>query len=458
MGLAAVILAAGKGTRMKSDLPKVLHKVCGMPMVRHVLHAARESGSGSMVLVVGFGGELVEQEMKGEAEVVFQYEQLGTAHALMQSFQVLQSFTGDILVLCGDTPLVTTDTLKRLVMSHRENGAWATVLTAKMEDPSGYGRIIRDSGDKLSRIVEQKDATTGEMLINEVNTGIYCFKSEGLYEALTLLKPDNAQGEYYLPDIIEYYVREGRVVSAVSEADPVEIMGINDRFQLALAQNTMGQRIKRQVLMSGVTMMDPDTVYIDAGVIIGRDTTIYPNTMIEGQTTIGQGCSIGPFTQLISARIGDNVTVRQSIIEDSQTGNDCLIGPYSYIRPGCVLDNQVKVGDFVELKKVTIGQGSKVPHLSYVGDAVLGQRVNVGAGTITCNFDGEKKWNTTIEDNAFIGSNTNLVAPVRVGTGAVIAAGSTITKDVPEGALGVAREKQTNLPGWSSRAKNNEKK
>lgn len=453
MPLAAVILAAGKGTRMKSDLPKVLHKVCGIPMVCHVLNAARDAGSDRIVLVVGFGGEMVAGEIKGRTEVVFQHHQLGTAHALQQAEEPLRNFAGDILVLCGDTPLVTAGTLKKLISAHRESGAWATVLTAVLDNPSGYGRVIRDSEGRVARIVEQKDAAPEELLVREINTGIYCFESRGLFEALALLKPDNVQGEYYLPDLIGRYVGEGRTVTAVSGADAVEIMGINDRCQLALAQAALGRRINNELMISGVTMVDPSTVYIDAGARIGRDTVIFPHTIIQGDAVIGEGCSIGPFTQLVSARLKENVTVRQSVIEDSDIGSGCIIGPYAYIRPGCSLDSQVKVGDFVELKKAEIGRGSKVPHLSYVGDAVLGQNVNVGAGTITCNYDGEKKWTTVIGDNAFIGSNTNLVAPVRVGCGAVVGAGSTITKDVPDGALGVARDKQKNIPGWSRRKK-----
>ncbi|MFZ5634637.1 MAG: bifunctional UDP-N-acetylglucosamine diphosphorylase/glucosamine-1-phosphate N-acetyltransferase GlmU [Bacillota bacterium] len=453
MSLAAVVLAAGKGTRMKSDLPKVLHKVCGVPMICHVLKAAREAGADRVVVVVGFGGDLVEQEIKGLGEVVFQHEQLGTAHALQQAARPLQEFKGDILVLCGDTPLISAGTLKELVSVHRHSGASATVLTAVPDNPAGYGRVKRDSQGRVAGIVEQKDAAPEELSIKEINTGMYCFKSQGLFEALAQLKPENVQGEYYLPDVIGRYAGEGKKVAALSVADTVEIMGVNDRCQLALAREAMGRRINNDLMISGVTMVDPATVYIDAGVVIGRDTVIYPHTIIQGRTVIGEGCAIGPFTQIISACLKDNVRVRQSVIEESDIGSNCVIGPYSYVRPGCVLDSQVKVGDFVELKKVNIGQGSKVPHLSYVGDAVLGQNVNVGAGTITCNYDGEKKWTTVIGDNAFIGSNTNLVAPVRVGSGAMIGAGSTITKDVPDGALGVARDKQKNIPDWSRRKK-----
>lgn len=451
MPLAAVILAAGKGTRMKSDLPKVLHGVCGIPMISHVLEAAREAGSENTIVVVGFGGDQVAQAIDGRGEIVFQHDQLGTAHALHQAARSLGGFDGDILVLCGDTPLVSAQILNKMIAAHRDSGAYATVLTARLDNPFGYGRIIRDKEGMLLKIVEQKDASPEELQVKEINTGIYCFRAEGLFESLALLKPDNAQGEYYLPDLIGLYKGQGKRVAAVPGADPVEIMGVNDRSQLALAREAMGRRINTEIMLAGVTMVDPSSVYIDIDVKIGRDTVIYPGTVIQGGTVIGEGCAIGPFSQVISARIGDNVTVRQSIIEDSDIGSGSTIGPYSYIRPGCVLEGQVKVGDFVELKKVKIGRGSKVPHLSYVGDAVIGEKVNVGAGTITCNYDGEKKWTTVVEDNAFIGSNTNLVAPVRVGRGAVTGAGSTITKDVPEDALGVARGVQKNISNWSRR-------
>ena len=457
MNLATVILAAGKGTRMKSELPKVLHKICGAAMIQHVLEAAREAGSDRVVVVAGFGGDLVAKAIEGQGEVVFQHDQLGTAHALNQASVPLQDYQGDILVLCGDTPLLTSGTLKKLILAHQGGNASATVLTAVLDDPSGYGRVIRNIGGTVVKIVEHGDASPEELSVREINTGVYCFKSRGLFSALARLKPDNTQGEYYLPDLIGSYVEEGAVVSAVSADDPAEIMGVNDRCQLAVAQAFMSFRINNRLMLSGVTMTEPRSVFIDAGVTIGRDTLIYPNTIIQGGTSIGEGCVIGPFTQIISASVGDHVTIRQSLIEGSEVGSNCVIGPFSYIRPGCILNSNVKVGDFVELKKVEIGSGSKVPHLSYVGDAVLGRNVNVGAGTITCNYDGEKKWTTVIEDNAFIGSNTNLVAPVRVGSGAVVGAGSTITRDVPDHALGVSRDTQKNIPGWSRRKKLGEK-
>ncbi len=451
MNLAAVVLAAGKGTRMKSKIPKVLHKVCGVPMVSHVLSAAQGSGADKIILVVGFGGEMVEQEMQGKAEIVFQHEQLGTAHALLQAESSLNGFDGDILVLCGDTPLLTENTLKKLVSIHKESGASATVLTAVMDNPYGYGRVIRNNEGLVIKIVEQKDASPEEQSVAEINTGVYCFKAQGLFESLSHLKPDNSQGEYYLTDIIADYVKQGRLVSAVVVEDCDEIMGINDRCQLALAESIMRKRINEGFMVSGVTFIDPSSAYIDASVVIGNDTIIYPNVIIQGDTVIGCGCKIGPSSQLNSVKVGDNVVIRQSVVDQSQIGPDCQIGPFSYIRPGCTLSGNNKVGDFVELKKVQVGEGSKIPHLTYVGDAVVGKKVNIGAGTITCNYDGEKKWTTIIEDNAFIGSNTNLIAPVKVGAGAVVGAGSTITTDIPEGALGVSRDKQKIIPDWSKK-------
>lgn len=451
MGVAAVILAAGKGTRMKSERPKVLHKICGKPMIVHVIDAVEKAGAEKTVVVVGYKGEEVEKELGGRVTTVYQREQLGTAHALLQARSVLEGYKGRILVVCGDTPLVSYDTLRKLVGESERASASATVLTAVLEDPSGYGRIIRDAGGNVSKIVEQKDAGPDELAVREINAGIYCFAAEGLFEALSGLDSDNAQGEYYLTDIIEVYKNKGLKVNALSSADPLEILGVNDRRQLARVEKIMRKRILERLMISGVTVVDPDTTYIDSEVSIGRDTIIYPFTIIEGDTVIGDRCSIGPSARLINVKLGENTKVEQSTVCDSIIGSDCLIGPYAYIRPGCVIGQKVKVGDFVELKKVSIGNGSKVPHLTYMGDARVGEGVNVGAGTITCNYDGKRKHPTYIGDGAFIGSNTNLVAPVTIGEKAVIGAGSTITKDVPPGALGVARSRQKVYDNWKGR-------
>ncbi len=453
MRLAAVILAAGKGTRMKSETVKVLHNICGKPMVEHVLSAVEQTGAEKIVTVVGRQGEQVINLTGNRSEYAFQQEQLGTAHALMQARNALAGFDGDILVVCGDTPLLRSQTLIRLYREHARAGNAATVLTAIIPDPAGYGRVIRNAGGGVQKIVEQKDATGDELAVREVNTGVYCFRARGLFDALATLRPDNSQGEYYLTDIIEYYVARNEPVGAVVVDDPEETAGVNDRCQLAVAEKILRRRITDRLMLSGVTVMDPDNTYIDDKVEIGRDTLIYPFTFIEGESEIGENCTIGPSSRIVNSRLGNNVVVQYSIIMESTLGDGSTVGPFAYVRPGCLLGREVKIGDFVEIKKARIGDGSKVPHLSYVGDAEVGKQVNIGAGTITCNYDGEKKHVTRIGDGAFIGSNTNLVAPVEVGAGAVTGAGSTITKDVPPGALGVARDKQKNIAGWSDRKK-----
>lgn len=453
MTLAAVVLAAGKGTRMKSKLPKVLHRLCGSPMLTCVLDAVAAAGVAETVVVAGYGADLVAREVAGRARVALQAEQLGTAHALMQAGPLFKDFAGDLLVLCGDTPLIEAATLSRLAEQHRAAGAAATVLTARMDDPTGYGRVIRDSRGNVAKIVEQKDASPEERQVNEVNTGIYCFQAAGLFDALAKITPANAQGEYYLTDIIEMYVREGLLVGAASAGDPAEVTGINDRVQLAGVERILRRRVLEELMRSGVTVVDPSSTFVDRGVRVGQDTVIHPFTLIEGNTSIGSDCSIGPGARLVGTTVGNGSTIQNSIVIESSIGDLCSVGPFAYLRPGTELGPGVKVGDFVEIKKSRIAEGSKVPHLSYIGDATIGEGVNIGAGTITCNYDGSKKWPTVIGDGAFIGSNTNLVAPVEVGPRAVIGAGSTITRDVPAGALGVERAKQKVIPGWADRKK-----
>lgn len=453
MALAAIVLAAGKGTRMKSRVPKVLHKICGRPMLFYVLDAVRSAGVKETVVVVGFGADQVAREVGDGAAVALQAEQLGTGHALQQAGPFLRNFCGDILVVCGDTPLITPETLARLAGEHRASGAAATVLTAEMDDPRGYGRVLRDEAGRVIRIVEEKDATPEEKLTREINTGVYCFKAAGLFEGLAGIKPVNAQGEYYLTDIIGLSVGRGLLVGAVKAADPGETAGINDRVQLSLAERVVRDAILKDLMLSGVTVIDPASTFVDKGVKIGPDTVINPYTIIRGNTVVGECCVIGPGVSLVDTKVGDDVAIRNSIVEEGEVGDGSTVGPFAYLRPGTRLDKNVKVGDFVEIKKSSIGSGSKVPHLSYVGDAVVGKGVNVGAGTITCNYDGQKKWPTQIGDGAFIGSNSNLVAPVEIGPGAYIGAGSTITKDVPAGALGVERARQSVIPGWADKRK-----
>jgi len=449
--LGAVILAAGKGTRMKSKLPKVLHKVCGYPMVQQVINATRAAGVEKLVVIVGHGADEVKQVLGPDVEYALQDQQLGTGHAVQQAEGLFAEFDGTVLVLCGDTPLITPETISGLIRYHTERHAAATVLTALMADPSGYGRIIRKQNGDVARIVEHKDASAEELKIKEVNTGAYCFNSKDLFEALKQLTPANAQGEYYLTDTLEVLQKQGKTIAGMIIPDSQELMGINDRIQLAEAEAMMRRRITETLMKEGVTIIDPATTWIDKEVKIGRDTVIYPNTIIEGATVIGEDCVIGPNTRLVEARLGQGVEVQYSIILESSVGANSTVGPFAYIRPGTSIGQQAKVGDFVEIKKSVIGNGSKVPHLSYVGDSIIGEKVNIGAGTITCNYDGKNKFQTIIGDGAFVGSNTNLVAPVEVGPKAIIAAGSTITKNVPEEALAVARSKQSNLDNWASR-------
>lgn len=451
--LAAVVLAAGKGTRMKSRYPKVLHRVAGRPMLAYVLDAVESAGAAPVVVVAGFGLEAVRAAVGERAEVVCQEEQLGTAHALLQAGEKLADESGEILVVCGDTPLLSGRTLTDLVAYHREAGAKATVLTTRMEDPTGYGRVIRGEDGLVRRIVEQKDASPAELAVDEINTGVYCFAAGGLFDALRRIGRENRQGEYYLTDIVSLYVREERPVASWVTADPTVVMGINDRVQLARAERVLRRRIVERLMLDGVTVIDPATTFVDAGVNIAPDTIIYPFTIIEGKTVVGRECVIGPHARLVDCRLGDGVTFQNSIALESEIGDGTTVGPFAYLRPGNRIGARARIGDFVEMKKSVVGEGSKIPHLSYVGDALIGSGVNIGAGTITCNYDGRRKSATVIEDGAFIGSNANLVAPVKVGRGAYVGAGSTITQDVPPGALGVARGRQKNIEGWAARKK-----
>lgn len=449
--LTAVILAAGKGTRMKSALPKVLHRVGGKPMLQHVLNAAKTAGAVRNIVVIGFGSESVRQAVGDQAEFAVQAEQLGTGHAVMQTRDLLADARGTIMVLCGDTPLLRGELLHTLYQEHLSTGAKATVLTAVMPDPSGYGRVIRGKDQQVTKIVEQKDAAPEELMVNEVNTGIYCFEAKELFAALAGITPNNMQGEYYLTDVIGLLVNQGDKVWAVPSGDYQETLGINSRAQLAEAEQILRRRKLADLMENGVTIMDPASTFIDEEVAIGPDTVIYPFTWLEGNTVIGSGCEIGPNTRLTNTCIGDNTAISFSYAHDCQAGSGVTVGPYVHLRPGTALADGVKVGNFVEIKNSQVGSGSKVPHLSYIGDTDMGAGVNIGSGTITVNYDGRNKYRTTIEDHAFIGCNSNLVAPVTVGQGAYVGAGSTITKNVPPEALGVARAKQNNIEGWTKR-------
>lgn len=457
MNPVAIILAAGKGTRMKSETAKVLHRVAGRPMIDHVIAAVRQAGVGKIVIVVGHQGEEVCRYLGDEYTYVWQREQLGTGHAVMQTEKELMGSSGPVLVLCGDTPLLRGETLRELLTVHQREGNDLTLLTAWLDDPTGYGRIVRREG-QVEAIIEEKDADAETKKIKEINAGVYCFDREKLFAALKEISPTNAQGEYYLTDTLQIFARRGWKRGAVQVADPVEITGVNDRVQLARVGAVLRERINTELMLSGVTIIDPATTYIEAGVKVGRDTIIYPQTYLEAGTEIGERCVIGPFTRIAQSVVGNDCTILASFVLESKIGNGVNVGPYAYLRPGTEVADGVRIGDFVEIKKSRIGTGSKVPHLSYIGDTTIGAGVNIGAGTITCNYDGVNKWPTIIGDGAFIGSNTNLVAPVEVGEGAIVAAGSTITKKVPPGALAVAREKQYNIANWALRRKTKKEK
>ncbi|WP_096441140.1 bifunctional UDP-N-acetylglucosamine diphosphorylase/glucosamine-1-phosphate N-acetyltransferase GlmU [Alteribacter populi] len=447
----AVILAAGKGTRMKSDLYKVLHPVCGKAMVQHVVDQLQGCNIEKTIAVTGHGAELVKERLGTEVEYVLQEEQLGTGHAVMQADALLAGEKGTTVVLCGDTPLITQNTIDALLEYHETQGAKVTVLTAKADDPTGYGRVIRDENDAVKRIVEHKDANTEERYVQEINTATYCFDNEALFEALTHVNNDNVQGEYYLPDVIEILQKQGEAIAAYQTADFNETMGVNDRVALSRAEKEMQQRINEQHMRNGVSFIDSDSTYIESDVKIGKDTVVYPGVVLQGETSIGNYCVIGPHTEMKNSTINDETTVKQSVVHNSQVGKRVSIGPFSHIRPQSDISDDVRIGNFVEVKKTKMGNKSKASHLSYLGDAEIGAEVNVGCGSITVNYDGKNKHLTKIEDGAFIGCNSNLIAPVNVGAGAYVAAGSTITEDVPGEALAIARERQTNKEKYASK-------
>lgn len=444
----AIILAAGQGTRMKSKLYKVLHPLLGRPMLRYVLEALKPSSVDTLVTVVGHGAEEVAGAVGDESEFVLQEEQLGTAHAVMQAEERLGKMSGTTIVVCGDTPLITEETYKKLFEYHENTHAKATILTTNMADPTGYGRVIRSQTGDVERIVEHKDATEEELKVTEINTGTYCFDNEFLFAALKQVDNDNAQQEYYLPDVIEILKQQGEKVVAYVTEDAEETIGINNRVALAEAEQIMKRRINEHHLLQGVSMMDPEQTYIGPDVTMEQDVMIYPGTVILGKSHIGADAIIGPHTEIVDSIVGQATTIRQSTVTSSKIGSHVDVGPYAHIRPDSDVGNAVRVGNFVEIKNTTIGEQTKVPHHSYIGDASLGKGINIGCGTITVNFDGKSKHATTIEDHSFIGCNSNLVAPVTVGEGAYVAAGSTITKDVPSDSLAIARAKQSNKQGY----------
>ncbi|WP_105980539.1 bifunctional UDP-N-acetylglucosamine diphosphorylase/glucosamine-1-phosphate N-acetyltransferase GlmU [Staphylococcus simulans] len=450
----AVVLAAGKGTRMKSKLYKVLHKVAGKSMIEHVVDSVKQAGTDEIVTIVGHGAESVKETLGSQSSYSFQEEQLGTAHAVKMAADELKGKEGTTLVVCGDTPLITPETLKALADYHEAQQAGVTVLSATADNPFGYGRIIRDQDGRLAKIVEQKDATEAEREIDEISTGIFAFDNVLLFELLEKVKNDNAQGEYYLPDVITLALEAGKIADAYRTDDFDEIMGVNDRVALSKAEAAYRERVNEYHMRNGVTLIDPASTYIEADVQIGMDTIIEPGVHLGKGTVIGEDTVIGQYSDVNNSTIGNRTTIKQSVVNDATVGDDTTVGPFAQLRPNAHLGNEVKVGNFVEVKKAELKDGAKVSHLSYIGDAEIGERTNVGCGSITVNYDGKNKFKTIIGKDSFIGCNTNLVAPVTVGDGVLIAAGSTITDDIPNDSLALARARQTTKPGYLN--KNND--
>jgi len=457
--LHIVVLAAGKGTRMNSAQPKVLHRVAGRPLIDHVLEKAQALAPRSTTVVVGHQAEALMQVLDGRPHLTFvvQEPQLGTAHALLTTESALAQARGTLVLLSGDVPLLSIKTLKTLVDRHTSTAAAATVVTAIVDDPTGYGRIVRtgsSAGEQIARIVEEKDATRAEHAIREINSGIYAFALEGLFEAVRRVASENVQREYYLPDLVAIYRQAGRTVETVIVSNPDEIRGINSRSELAAVSTIVRQEKATQLMDAGVTIEDPATAYIDGDVTVGADTILHPGVFLEGRTTIGSGCEIHSGVRIVDSQIGDRVTIlNHCVITGSRVASGASVGPFAHLRSGSDIREGARVGNFVEMKKAVLGAGSKAGHLSYLGDATIGAKVNIGAGTITCNYDGAKKNQTVIGDGAFIGSDTQLIAPVTVGNGAYVGSGTTIREDVPDGSLAVSAGKQRNIEGWVDKKK-----
>jgi len=450
-----VILAAGQGTRMKSRMPKVLHRLGGKCLIEHVLGVAQAVSPKTVTIVVGHEADSIRRFVGDRPNVgwVLQEPQLGTAHALQQTESQLSAKRGTLILLSGDVPMLEAVTLQRLVHAHQNARAAATVVTAVVERPYGYGRIVRTRG-RIARIVEERDASPAVRQIREINGGIYAFDLAPLFDALRGIASQNAQGEYYLTDLVAIYRRRKLRVETLLVDNPQEIRGINSRTELAEVSRIVRQTKNEELMAAGVTIIDPATTYIEPDVQVGPDTVIHPGVAIEGQSRIGAACEIHSNVRIVDSEIADKAVIQNfCLILGSRIAESASVGPFAHLRPESVVGEGARIGNFVELKKTTLGPGSKANHLAYLGDATIGAKVNVGAGTITCNYDGTSKHPTVIEDGAFIGSDTQLIAPVRVGKGAYVAAGSSITEDVPSGALGIARGRQTNVPGWVERKK-----
>lgn len=443
-----LIMGAGMGTRMKSETPKVLHKICGKSLVEWVLDAAEAAGAKRACTIVGHKADMVKETLGERCGFALQEQQLGTGHAVMQAEDFIRSGEGSTLILTGDAPLITAETIKKAVEAHSASGAAATVMTAIFDNADGYGRIVRDSDGNVLKIVEHKDASDEERKIKEINAGMYIFENNALADALKCLKPNNAQGEYYLTDTLEILLSKGLKIGAYVVEDSDEISGINDRVQLSEAERLMQARINKSHMKNGVTMILPETIIIEDNVSIGRDTIIYPNVILRAGTKIGSNCVIGSNTQITASEIADNVDILSSVLLECSVGEGTHVGPFAYLRPNTHVGKSVRVGDFVELKNSNIDDGTKISHLTYVGDSDVGKRVNFGCGTVTVNYDGKNKHRTTIGDDCFIGCNTNLVAPVTVEDRGYTAAGSTITDTVPKNNLAIARARQVNKDTW----------
>jgi len=455
-GIATIILAAGKGIRMKSDLVKVLHPLLGLPMLSYTIDLSLNGiRAEKTIVVVGYQAERIKEKVKDpRIQLAIQGEQLGTGHAVLQAIPFLQSFVGTVLILCGDVPLVKLKTLRDFIESFWRDGSALSVLTTVPENPFGYGRIVRGPGGWLERIVEEKDAKPEEKRIQEINTGIYCVNVSFLSKYLKEIRQDNAQREYYLTDLVEIAGKKGLKCSAHKVLDPVEVMGINTRMDLAVANEALRQEKVKSMMLSGVTIIDPKTTYIDRMVEVGRDSVIYPNCVFKGSTKIGDRCMIETNVSISDSMIGNEVTIRPNcVITESKIEDGVSIGPFAHLRPLSEIKAKAKIGNFVEVRKSVIGKGSKANHLAYIGDTIIGEEANIGAGTITCNYDGFGKYQTIICNRVFVGSNVELVAPVKAGKNATMGTGTTITKDAPEGALAISRVKQKNIQDWEKKAR-----
>lgn len=457
----AIILAAGEGTRMKSQLPKVLHKVSGKPILEYVVKASVDANVEKNIVIIGHGGQKVKEYFK-DSPLIFREQPIGpdapygTGYAVMQGIDSIDD-DSNVLILCGDTPLITSQTVGRFLAYHKDGEFDGTVLTALLDDSSGYGRIKRDRDGKILEIIEDKDASEEERKIKEINSGIFCFRGGLLKSALKKLDSNNSQGELYITDIIGILKKEGYRVGGYKIEDPVEIHGINSRIQLAFSEDIMRSRINEYHMSMGVTIVNPGSTYIEEGVSIGQDTIIYPGVTIEGNTEIGKDCIIRSNTRISNSKIGNQIEIESSLIENSIVEEGANIGPNAHLRPDSHIGKNVRIGNFVEVKNAYLGDNSKAGHLTYIGDAEVGKNVNIGCGVIFVNYNGKEKFRTTIGDDSFIGSNVNLVAPLKIENKAFVAAGSTITKDVPEGSLGISRVDQVNKEGWMEKRLKNKR-